>query len=66
MVDSHLRNRVVLGYLVAALGFWAVGESRLWWMRTKMDAKAVLPWDWQAVLGWYPATSAPMHRPRRR
>src|SRR3954447_26851407 len=66
MVNVHLRNRLVLGYLVAALCFWAVGESRLWWMRTKLDAKAVLPWEWQAVLGWHPASGAPIHRGRRR
>ena len=66
MTDSRLRNRVLLGYTAALLGFWAVGEARLWWFRTKVQARAATPWDLQAMLGWAPASSAPLHRDRRR
>ena len=65
MVDPRLRNRVLLVYTAATLGIWALGELRLWWWRTKVDAKAIVPWDWQAVIGWHPASAAPMHRGRR-
>jgi hypothetical protein len=66
MVDPHLRNRLLFAYTAALFGFWAVGEARLWWFRTKMRAHAATPWDVQAILGWSPASSAPLHRERAR
>ena len=66
MVDTHLRNRLLLAYSAALFGFWAVGEARLWWFRTKMQARTATPWDLQSILGWEPASSAPFHRERRR